>query len=63
MSEKNRNKFLNRVYEVAEATMGSEVLNDSKDHITRTSKAVYSVINYQLEPTMEPTKILLFKEE
>lgn len=63
MSEKAWNKFLNLVYEVAEATMGSEVLNESREHITRTTEAVYSVMNYHLEPTMEPTKILLFKEE
>lgn len=63
MSEKARQKYLNRVYEVAEATLGSEILNESRNHITRTTEAVYSVKNYHLESTMEPTKILLFKEE
>jgi hypothetical protein len=63
MSEKAWRKYLNHVYEVAEATLGSEVLNESREHITRTTEAVYSVKNYHLEPTMEPTKKLLLKEE
>lgn len=63
MNEKDWRKYLKHVYEAVEATWGSEVLNESRDHITRTTKAVYSVNNFHLEPTIEPmTKRLLSKE-